>query len=233
MIAPSVVQEVRSLLAEGNLSQRKIARLTGISRGTVGAIAAGKRPDYPSRRRAAEEELPEPAGPPRRCPSCGGMVYMPCRLCQARALKAAAAKPPIPTWLMQPDAPLGLELREGDRARYEEIRLQRMNLSNLEPGPEVQRRGEDPETARDRLSSAFEVEDDEWERDPAQLRELSRTDLWDAFEWEDEEPAIDSVNVQEFGGLALAAWAPEAQSPEEHAQLEKAACDESLLPDSV
>jgi hypothetical protein len=221
------------LLAEGNLSQRKIARLTGISRGTVGAIAAGKRPDYPSSRRAAEDEPGEPAGPPRRCPGCGGMVYMPCRLCAARALKAAAAKPPVPTWLMQPEAPLGLELRAAERARYEEIRLRRMSASSLEPGAEAQGRGEDPEIARDRLSSAFEIEDDEWERDPAQFRELSRTDLWDAFEWEDEEPAIDSVNVQEFGGLALAGLAPEAQSPEEHAQLEKAACDESLLPDSV
>jgi transcriptional regulator with XRE-family HTH domain len=53
MIAPSMVDEVRRLLSEGRLSQRAIARRTGISRGTVAAIASGRRPAYGARRRAA------------------------------------------------------------------------------------------------------------------------------------------------------------------------------------
>ena len=82
MISPQIVAEVRRLLAEEKHSHRKIARLTGISRGSVGAIASGRRPDYEPLREEDEEE--EPAGPPRRCPNCGGLVYVPCRLCRVR-----------------------------------------------------------------------------------------------------------------------------------------------------
>ena len=46
MIAPSIVNEIKRLLAEGKHSQRGIARMIGVSRGTVGAIARGTRPDY-------------------------------------------------------------------------------------------------------------------------------------------------------------------------------------------
>ena len=210
MITPPVVQEVRRLLAKGNLSQRKIAGLTGISRGTVGAIAAGRRPDHVSLGRAAKDVFPEPAGPLQRCPGCGGMVYMPCRLCQARALKARSSKPPIPAWLMQLEEPLGLDLREDDRARYEEIRSQKVGASTSKTRCQADRTGEEPGIERGDLCSAFELEDDEWELDPAAFGELSRADLWDAFEWEDwedDEPAIDYASVPAY--------------------------EESLLPDSV
>ena len=80
------VKEAERLLAEGKLSQRKIASAVGISRATVSAIASGRRPDYEARQlaRAAENEL---WGPIVRCPECGGMVYSPCRLCRARKAK--------------------------------------------------------------------------------------------------------------------------------------------------
>ena len=122
MIAPSVVQEVKRLLAEGKYSQRKIARITGVSRGTVGAIASGKRRDYKARARDPELELEEPAGPPQRCPGCGGLVHMPCRLCHVRKLVAEAriARPPT-----RRDPPMRLELSDDHRARYERIRLAR------------------------------------------------------------------------------------------------------------
>lgn len=83
MIAVDKVIEIRRLLALGQLSQRNIATLTGTSRGTVGAIAAGTRPEYESRR-ARPDEYAEPVGPPVRCPGCGGKVYLPCRLCYLR-----------------------------------------------------------------------------------------------------------------------------------------------------
>ena len=63
MIAQVVVNEIRCLLDEGTLSQRKIARQIGVSRGTVNAIAQGKRPDYAGLRRIPDDLLP-PAGPP-------------------------------------------------------------------------------------------------------------------------------------------------------------------------
>ena len=88
MIARAKVKDIEDLVVEGRLSQRKIARLTGISRATVGAIAAGKRPDYDDRHRLRQLELAEePLGPRERCSGCGGMVYMPCGLCRVRRIK--------------------------------------------------------------------------------------------------------------------------------------------------
>jgi len=94
MIVPALVEEIKRLLAENRLSQRKIAVRLGVSRGTVHAISRGKRPDRPPR----EAEGPErPQGPLKRCPGCGGRVYMPCLLCQARAIRETQqTKPPPP-----------------------------------------------------------------------------------------------------------------------------------------
>jgi hypothetical protein len=80
MIASGVVGEIRVLLGEGKLSQRSIAARLGVSRGTVSAIALGKRPDYEARRRRGNDLIP-PSGIPRRCPECGRRVQMPCLAC--------------------------------------------------------------------------------------------------------------------------------------------------------
>ena len=89
MIATAKVQEVERLLAENRWSQRKIAKMVGISRAVVGAIAAGTRPDYDARRMARDDDDSVPNGPVERCQGCGARVYMPCRLCKIRALKAS------------------------------------------------------------------------------------------------------------------------------------------------
>lgn len=81
MLSPAKVREVEGLLAQGHLSQRRIAAAAGVSRATVGAIAAGRRPDYEARARANK---PEPLGPLLRCGTCGGMVHHPCLLCRVR-----------------------------------------------------------------------------------------------------------------------------------------------------
>lgn len=119
MLAPSLVEEVKRLLAAGRLSQRKIARQTGVSRGSVALIAQGKRPDYPPRRN--EDEDLGPVGPPARCPTCGAMVYPPCRLCRLRELLAKAKTPPR-LGITNFDAHVGLQLNDEHRARYEEVR---------------------------------------------------------------------------------------------------------------
>ena len=75
------VQEIRRLLDEGNLSQRKIAKRLNVSRGTVGAIASGQRGIYG--RESTRDELDICYElPPERCPGCGAMVYKPCILCR-------------------------------------------------------------------------------------------------------------------------------------------------------
>jgi DNA transposition AAA+ family ATPase len=90
VIAAAVVDQVRDLLAAGVISQRKIAQRVGVSRGTVNAIARGKRTDYVARQAVSEADFTPPGGPPVRCPECGGMVQMPCLLCYVRAIKQRA-----------------------------------------------------------------------------------------------------------------------------------------------
>lgn len=83
MIPAGVVEEVRRLLAQGRLSQRQIAKRTGVSRGTVAAIASGRRHTSGSRTPLPPEAPPGgyPRGKPVRCPGCGALVQMPCLAC--------------------------------------------------------------------------------------------------------------------------------------------------------
>lgn len=87
MIAPDVVSRIRELLRGGRVSQRKIAQQVGVSRGTVNAIACGRRPDYTARRDDNGWEVPAASGPSMRCPGCGGLVRMPCLACRVRAMR--------------------------------------------------------------------------------------------------------------------------------------------------
>ena len=82
MLAHETVKEVRRLLIQTSLSQRQIARLVHVSRGTVQAIASGKRPDRPHGRQG--QPLVAPCGPWRRCRGCGARVRMPCLACILR-----------------------------------------------------------------------------------------------------------------------------------------------------
>ncbi len=136
MIAAHLVEQIEQLLAEGKLSQRKIARLTGVSRGTIGAIALGKRQQRPRRICLWEEEPEVPASPPQRCPDCGGMVYMPCRLC--RTQKAIATMPALRASMLarlhQQIGPLGLGLKPVHHERYEEVRRWRREQLYLQSG---------------------------------------------------------------------------------------------------
>jgi hypothetical protein len=87
MIAFAKYTEAHRLLAEGNLSRRKIATLVGISRSTVSAIATGSYAERLASRQARTETSMVPRGPLGRCPQCGGMVYLPCWACHVRLLK--------------------------------------------------------------------------------------------------------------------------------------------------
>jgi len=87
MIPFAVVDEIERLLHEGGLSQRKIARRVGVSRGTVNAIARGQRPDYRALRRERANDFVAPTGPVARCPTCGARVQMPCLACRVRAIR--------------------------------------------------------------------------------------------------------------------------------------------------
>ncbi len=123
MLAAKTVAEIQRLLDGKTLSQRRIAALLGVSRGSVAAIASGKR------RAVLAEECddvpPEHSGPPARCAGCGGLVYMPCLLCRLRNEDPRTRRQrtaDVPT-------PLRLDLRPEHRERYEEVWARRKAMS--------------------------------------------------------------------------------------------------------
>ena len=129
LIRQSIIDEVKRLLAQPKpdgrpLSQRKIAVLLGISRGTVKQVATGRRDQMAgviARLLRAEEEEndADPTGPPQRCGECGVIVFMPCRACRDRQALTKAKRPPGAE-RFQPDN-LNLQLRPEHRASYEDI----------------------------------------------------------------------------------------------------------------
>ena len=123
MIGPTAIEEIQRLLAEDDLSQRGIAKVMKVSRGTVAAVASGKRRPYYPRPDDRDEQL---AGPVRRCPGCGGMATMPCRACRIRRLKPESS---MRCRALAREEPLRLDLADEHRTRYEEIRRQRMQAA--------------------------------------------------------------------------------------------------------
>jgi hypothetical protein len=96
MIATTVVDDVRRMLREGSLSQREIARKLHISRGTVNAIALGRRRDQTDRPAIADHGFRHPDGEAVRCVSCGALAQMPCLACYLRARgERRSPKPPL------------------------------------------------------------------------------------------------------------------------------------------
>ena len=95
MIPEHLVQEVEQLLAQKKLTYRQIAQRTGVSRGSVSAIARGTRRP---RGEANEHLVPETSGYYHaRCTGCGHHVVMPCLICAVRQHKerTANAKPKL------------------------------------------------------------------------------------------------------------------------------------------
>jgi transcriptional regulator with XRE-family HTH domain len=85
MLQKTLIDEIDRLVKAGWLSQRQIAQRLGVSRGTVSAIASGRRGLYgaetaaPLRHHASSE--------PARCTACGYRVFLPCQICRAREEK--------------------------------------------------------------------------------------------------------------------------------------------------
>ena len=83
MLTTELVHEIDRLLREGELSQRKIADHLCVSRGTISAIASGRRGLY-GRESLGLHSPRVPSSPPTRCPHCGYRVYLPCLICRSR-----------------------------------------------------------------------------------------------------------------------------------------------------
>jgi hypothetical protein len=86
MLPTALIHDIDLLLKVGELSHRKIAIRLGVSRGTVSAIANGRRGLYGKEPDDGRSSL-APASPPKRCNCCGYRVYLPCLICEARQHK--------------------------------------------------------------------------------------------------------------------------------------------------
>lgn len=123
MIRADAERQAEELLREGQSSGRAIARQTGLSRGTIQAMASGARPmDRAREQQRRSRQRDDRWGPSVQCPTCGGKVQMPCRLCNVRRLLAKGKlrrdRQPDPT----DDCDLTIDLRDTDPERYLAVR---------------------------------------------------------------------------------------------------------------
>ena len=106
MLSLSVVRKIDRLLQEGKLSHRKIADRLGVGRGTVSAIASGRRGLYGKELSSKEPRSLPGQSPAERCGRCGYLVHKPCLVCEirdfqerrklVREIQAAVARIPSP-----------------------------------------------------------------------------------------------------------------------------------------
>lgn len=83
MLPLELVNRISALVREGQLSHREIAVRLHVSRGTVSAIANGRRGIYGK----DENDKYTPLAPSLaavRCPACGNRVHPPCLICLVR-----------------------------------------------------------------------------------------------------------------------------------------------------
>jgi hypothetical protein len=127
MISPLVVAEIQRLLVGKKHSHRVIGEMLGVSRNTVGAVALGRHRNIGVDPNGDAEG--EPIGPPKRCPTCGGMVYMPCRLCRLRNENEANPRPPQREHdERNAAASAELNLRPEHQVRYQKVRVRRQRM---------------------------------------------------------------------------------------------------------
>lgn len=93
MLALSMVMEIDRLLQDGKLSQRQIAARLGVSRGSVAAIANGRRGLHGTEPPLDGIAAANSRARPERCPHCGYRVQLPCQICLTRIYEASR-KPP-------------------------------------------------------------------------------------------------------------------------------------------
>jgi len=124
MLKRAMVRQVERLLARG-LSQRRVARVLGISRTTVQTIAQGRHPTQQGKGQSNGAIENEPAdcgleGELGRCPGCGRRVFLPCLACQVESAKTRRLLHDLGREIR-----LGLELKPEDHRRYLWVRAAR------------------------------------------------------------------------------------------------------------
>lgn len=117
MLSNEQIGRVRELLARG-LTQRRIAKVVGVSRGSVTRVVNGRC------REREEEVVPDAVCRPYVCESCGYYVRVrPCVICAARA--SASGRALVVEVLASLGVSVGVELQGDARRVYEEIRAKK------------------------------------------------------------------------------------------------------------
>jgi predicted XRE-type DNA-binding protein len=80
MLENATIRKILHLIEQKTMSQRQIAKRLGVSRGTVQAVAHGKRTEHTPAVKVATWVAP--TGKPKRCRICGSYAKTPCLACQ-------------------------------------------------------------------------------------------------------------------------------------------------------
>ena len=130
MIESQKILMVIRLLKEKKISQRNIARIMGISRGSVSAIARGK-----IRRDFMEDVKIHPKGAWVRCPECGGKTQMPCTVCYLSKIIGVRSKDSQWNFSVPKTGLLGIELKGWKLRRY--LKIRKWREEQLDPNFDV------------------------------------------------------------------------------------------------
>ena len=91
MLSAGTIRWIKRLGRDG-ISRRAISRATGVARNTVAEILDLDRVAQELHDTLYDVEDPVFTNPPRRCETCGAIVYMPCLACSLRAARSKAKK---------------------------------------------------------------------------------------------------------------------------------------------
>jgi hypothetical protein len=125
MLARYLEELVWHLRFEEKLSYRQIARRLCVNRKTIARITRGKRFDPLPELSDPDDGIDAPQVPPKRCPTCGGLIYPPCRLCQTRIIIQKHIDRLVCLGPIEYPIVVGLDLMPRHRRRYERVRRQR------------------------------------------------------------------------------------------------------------
>lgn len=139
MLTKQQVSDIKRLLDEGELSQRRIAVHVKVSRGSVAAIASGKRGLHG---REHEGDLFAQSDHAERCPGCGYMVFVPCVYCRAiefsdrRNPDTEDSQQPLPDAIEEGlEGPMEGEVAQEEPAKSEATEVEPAATSTPTPSP--------------------------------------------------------------------------------------------------
>ncbi len=121
MLSLQKEQQIRELLAKSTLSYRAIAKMAGISRGTVSNIANGRK-----KQRAVLPEIKPVVG---YCAVCERVGFTPCVACAARAANTPEKRRLRVQYDREDEIIIGLV--NGEREQWKKLQQQKRQFGEL------------------------------------------------------------------------------------------------------